>query len=161
MPSFDVVSQVDLQELDNAVNQARKELGQRYDFKGSDTEVELEDTVIRVVSADDFKVKAATEVVESKLVRRGISLKSLVRGEIEPAANSRAKQKLEIQQGISKEKGKAIVKSLKEAKLKVQAQIQEDQVRVTGKKRDDLQAAIELLKKADYDLPLQFINMRD
>ncbi len=161
MPSFDVVSQVDLQELDNAVNQARKELGQRYDFKGSDTEVELEEALIRVISADDFKVKAATEVVESKLVRRGISLKSVLRGDIEPAANSRAKQKLEIQQGISKEKGKAIVKRLKEAKLKVQAQIQEDQVRVTGKKRDDLQEAIKLLKESDFGQPLQFVNMRD
>ncbi len=161
MPSFDVVSQVDLQELDNAVNQARKELGQRYDFKGTDTEVELDEAEIRIVSADDYKVKAAAEVVESKLVRRGISLKSVVRGDVEPAAGGRARQKLEIQQGISTEKGKAIAKSIKEAKLKVQAQIQEDQVRVTGKKRDDLQAAIQLLKEADFGLPLQFINMRD
>lgn len=161
MPSFDVVSQVDLQEVDNAVNQARKEIGQRYDFKGTDTEVELEGAEIRVVSADDYKVKASVEVVESKLVRRGISLKSVVRGEIEPAAGGRARQKLEIQRGISTEKGKAIVKRIKDAKLKVQAQIQDDQVRVTGKKRDDLQAVIQLLKEADFDLPLQFVNMRD
>lgn len=161
MPSFDVVSQVDLQEVDNAVNQARKEIGQRYDFKGTDTAIELDGAEIRVVSTDDYKVKAAVEVVESKLVRRGVSLKSLVRGEVEPAAGGRARQHLEIQRGVSTEKGRAIVKLIKDAKLKVQAQIQEDQVRVTGKKRDDLQAVIQLLKEADFDLPLQFVNMRD
>lgn len=161
MPSFDVVSRVDLQEVDNAVNQARKELGQRYDFKGSGTEVDLEGAEIKIVSADEYKVKAATEVVESKLVRRGISLKSVSKGEVEPAAGGRAKQKLDIQQGISTEKGRAIVKRIKDSKLKVQAQIQEDQVRVTGKKRDDLQAVIQLLKEADFGLALQFVNMRD
>lgn len=161
MPSFDVVSRVDLQEIDNAVNQARKELGQRYDFKGTDTEVELSESEVKIVSADEYKVKAATEVVESKLVRRGISLKSVSKGEVEPAAGGRARLKLDIQQGISTEKGKAIVKRIKDAKLKVQAQIQDDQVRVTGKKRDDLQAVIQLLKDADFGLALQFVNMRD
>ncbi len=161
MPSFDVVSEVDLQEIDNAVNQARKELGQRYDFKGSDTEVELDEAEIRLVSADDYRVKAAAEVVESKLVRRGISMKAVVRGQVEPATGGRAKLKLSIQRGVSTEKGKAIVRLIKDAKLKVQAQIQDEQVRVTGKKRDDLQAAIQLLKEAELDLPLQFVNMRD
>jgi uncharacterized protein YajQ (UPF0234 family) len=161
MPSFDVVSRVDLQEIDNAVNQARKELGQRYDFKGTDTEVELTESEIKIVSADEYKVKAAAEVVESKLVRRGIPLKSVSKGEVEPAAGGRARLKLDIQQGISTEKGKAIVKRIKDAKLKVQAQIQDDQVRVTGKKRDDLQAVIQLLKDADFGLALQFANMRD
>ncbi len=161
MPSFDVVSQVDLQEVDNAVNQARKELGQRYDFKGTDTEVEADATEIRLVSTDDFKVKAALEVLESKLVKRGISLKALSRGPIEPAASGRAKQKVEIQTGISTEKARSIVKKIKDAKLKVQAQIREDEVRVTGKKRDDLQDVIQLLKDSDFELPLQFVNMRD
>jgi cyclic-di-GMP-binding protein len=161
MPAFDVVSQVDLQEVDNAVNQARKEIGQRYDFKGTNTEVEVEGAEIRVVSTDDYKVKAAVEVIESKLVRRGISLKSVLRGEVEPAAGGRARQKLDIQRGISTDKGKAIVKRIKDAKLKVQAQIQDDQVRVSGKNRDDLQAVIQLLKDADLGLPLQFVNMRD
>lgn len=161
MPSFDVVSQVDLQEVDNAVNQARKEIGQRYDFKGTDTEIDLDEAEIRVVSSDDYKVRAAVEVIESKLAKRGISLKSIVRGAIEPAAGGRSKTELEIQRGISNEKGRAIVKRIKDAKLKVQAQIQEDQVRVSGKKRDDLQTAIQVLKNSDFELPLQFINMRD
>ncbi len=161
MPSFDVVSEVDLQEVDNAVNQARKELGQRYDFKGSNTEIELDKSEIRIVSADDYKVKAAGEVVESKLVRRGISLKALKRSAVEPAASGRAKQTLEIQRGISTDHGRAIVKMIKGAKLKVQAQIQDDQVRVSGKKRDDLQSVIALLKESDFELPLQFVNMRD
>ena len=161
MPTFDVVSQVDLQEIDNAVNQARKELGQRYDFKGSDTEVDLDETEIRIASADDFRVKAAAEVVESKLVRRGISMKAVVRGNVEPASGGRAKLTLTLQKGISTDKGRAIVKLIKDAKLKVQAQIQDDQVRVSGKKRDDLQAVIQLLKEADLDLPLQYVNMRD
>ena len=161
MPSFDVVSEIDLQEVDNAVNQARKELGQRYDFKGSNTEVEVDSAEIRVTSADDYKVKAAAEVIESKLVRRGISLKAVRRSKVEPAANGRAKQTLEILHGLSTENGKAIVKIIKAAKLKVQAQIQDNQVRVSGKKRDDLQQVIGLLKDSDFELPLQFVNMRD
>jgi len=161
MPSFDVVSEVDLQEVDNAVNQARKELEQRYDFKGSDTVVERDEAEIRLVSADEYRVEAAAEVVESKLVRRGIAMRAVVRGKVEPAAGGRAKLTLTIQRGISTEKGKEIVKLIKDAKLKVQAQIQEDQVRVTGKKRDDLQAVIQLLKGADVGLPLQFGNMRE
>lgn len=161
MPSFDVVSQVDLQEVDNAVNQARKEVDQRYDFKGSATSVDHDETEIRIVSADDYRVKAAAEVVESKLVKRGISMKALVRGEIEPASGGRARMNITIQKGISTEKGRAIVKAIKDAKLKVQAQIQDEQVRVNGKKRDDLQAVIQLLRQADFGLPLQYVNMRD
>jgi len=161
MPSFDVVSEVDLQEVDNAINQARKEIGQRYDFKGSNTEIELDDKEIRVVSADDYKVKASVEVIESKLVKRGISMKALRRGEVEPAASGRAKQKIEVQTGISTDQARSIVKAIKGAKLKVQAQIQDKQVRISGKKRDDLQRVIELLKAEDFGLPLQFVNMRD
>jgi len=161
MPSFDVVSQVDRQEVDNAVNQTRKEIGQRYDFKGNKTEIVLEGDSIQIVSDDDFKVKAAVDILQSKLVRRSISLKALVYGKIEPAAGGRAKQTITVQQGIAIEKARQIVKLVKEKKLKVQSQIQGDQVRVSGKKRDDLQAVIQLLKAQDLDLPLQFINYRE
>lgn len=161
MPSFDVVSQVDRQEVDNAVNQTRKEIEQRYDFKGTKTEIALEDDSIQIVSEDDFKVKAAVDILQSKLARRGVSLKALVYGKIEPAAGGRAKQTITVQQGIAIEKARQIVKLVKDAKLKVQSQIQGDQVRVSGKKRDDLQAVIQLLKAQDLDLPLQFINYRE
>jgi hypothetical protein len=161
MPSFDVVSQVDRQEIDNALNQTRKEIGQRYDFKGSKTEIREEGDDIHIVSDDNYKAKAVVDVLQSKLVRRGVSLKALVYGPIEPAAGGLAKQTLTVQQGIDTDKAKHIVKLIKDAKLKVQAQIQADQVRVTGKKRDDLQSVIQLLKQQDLDLPLQFINFRE
>jgi uncharacterized protein YajQ (UPF0234 family) len=161
MPSFDAVSQVDRQEVDNAVNQARKEIAQRYDFKGSKTEIALEGDVIHVDSADEYKVKAAVDVLQSKLVRRGISLKALVYGKIEPSAGGRAKQDLTVQQGIDTDKARAMVKLVKDRKLKVQAQIQGDQVRISGKKRDDLQTVIQALKDEDFGLPLQFVNFRD
>lgn len=161
MPSFDVVSEVDLQEVDNAINQTRKEVGQRYDFKGTSTEIEQEDATLRVISDDDYKVAAVVDVLQSKLVRRGVSLKSLVYGKVEPGPGGRAKQTITIQQGIDDEKARNITKLVKESKLKVQAQIQGDQVRISGKKRDDLQEAIQLLKQADLDLPLQFINFRE
>lgn len=161
MPSFDVVSQVDLQEIDNAVNQTRKEVAQRYDFKGSDTLIEHEATEIRVTSSDDYKVKAVVEVLQGKAAKRQIPLKAFVYGKIEPAYGGRAKQVVTVQQGIATEKARQIVKVIKDAKLKVQAQIQADQVRVSGKSRDDLQQAIALLKQQDLDLPLQFINFRD
>jgi len=161
MPSFDVVSQVDMQEVDNALNQARKEIDQRYDFKGSKTELTVEESTIHINSSDDYKVKAALDILQSKLVRRNISLKAIVPGKIEAAAGGRAKQELTVQQGIETEKGRAIVKAVKNSKLKVQSQIQGDQVRISGKKRDDLQAAIQLLKQEDFGLPLQFINFRD
>ena len=161
MPSFDVVSQVDRQEIDNALNQTRKEVGQRYDFKGSKTEITDEPESISITSDDDFKVKAVVDVLQSKLVRRGLSLKSFVYGKVEPASGGLAKQVITIQQGIDTERARKIVKVLKDSKIKVQAQIQADQVRVSGKKRDDLQGAIQLLKQQDLDLPLQFINFRD
>jgi uncharacterized protein YajQ (UPF0234 family) len=161
MPSFDVVSQVDRQEIDNALNQTRKEVGQRYDFKGSKTDIRQEGDDIHIVSDDDHKVKAVVDVLQSKLVRRGVSLKALVYGTIDPAAGGLAKQTVTVQQGIDTDKARALVKLIKDSKLKVQAQIQADQVRVTGKKRDDLQAAIQLLKQQDLDLPLQFTNFRD
>lgn len=161
MPSFDIVSQVDRQELDNAVNQTRKEIGQRYDFKGTKTEITLEEDSIQILSDDDFKVKAAVDILQSKLVRRNVSLKALVYGKIEPAAGGLAKQTLTVQQGIDIDRARQIVKLVKDSKLKVQGQIQADQVRITGKKRDDLQAVIQLLKAQDLGLPLQVVNYRD
>lgn len=161
MPSFDVVSKVDPQEIDNALNQTRKEIAQRYDFKDTNTEIQFEENAIRIVSEDDFKVKAAVDILQSKLVRRGVSLKALIYGKIEPAAGGRAKQSITVQQGIEIEKARAIVKLVKDSKLKVQSQIQADQVRVSGKNRDDLQAAIQLLKAQDLGLPLQFVNYRE
>jgi uncharacterized protein YajQ (UPF0234 family) len=161
MPSFDVVSRVDMQEIDNAVNQTRKEVTQRYDFKGSDTELTLDGTEIRIVSADEFKVKAVVDVLQSKMVRRQVPLKALTYGKVEPAAAGRARQVVTIQQGIATEKGRQIVKLVKDSKLKVQVQIQADQVRVTGKNRDDLQRVIQLLRQQDLDVPLQFVNFRD
>jgi uncharacterized protein YajQ (UPF0234 family) len=161
MPSFDVVSKVDPQEVDNALNQARKEIAQRYDFKGTKTEIREEENLVHIVSDDEFKVKAVVDVLQSKMVRRGVSLKALVYGKIEPAAGGLAKQTITVQQGIDTDKAREIVKLIKDSKLKVQSQIQGDQVRVSGKKRDDLQAVIQLLKAQDLDLPLQFVNYRD
>ncbi|HUI25112.1 MAG TPA: YajQ family cyclic di-GMP-binding protein [Candidatus Kryptonia bacterium] len=161
MPSFDAVSQVDRQEIENALNQARKEISQRYDFKDTKTTIDLEEDEIHINSVDDFKVKATVEVLQEKLARRHVPLKALIYGPIEPAAGGRAKQTITVQQGIATEKARDIVKTIKDAKLKVQAQIQADQVRVSGKKRDDLQAAIALLKQHDFGLPLQFVNFRE
>jgi len=161
MPSFDIVSKVDAQEVDNAVNQARKEVEQRYDLKGTQTEIALDQNEIRIVSADDFKVKAVAEVLQAKLARRNVPLKALQYAKIEPAAGGRAKQTITVRQGIDTEHARQIVKLIKDAKLKVQAQIQEDQVRVGGKKRDDLQAVLQMLKQENLDLPLQFVNYRD
>jgi uncharacterized protein YajQ (UPF0234 family) len=161
MPSFDVVSEVDRQEVDNAVNQTRKEVAQRYDLKSANAEIELEKDEIRITASDEYTVKVVVDVLQSKFVRRAISLKALSYADIEPAGGGRAKQKITVQQGIQTEKAREIVKLIKDRKLKVQAQIQNDQVRVSGKKRDDLQQVIQLLKQHDFDLPLQFSNFRD
>ena len=161
MPSFDVVSKVDMQEVDNAINQTRKEIAQRYDLKGSKTSIQVEENLIHIVSDDDFKVKAAVDILQSKMVRRGVALKALIYGKIEAAAGGLAKQSITVQQGIDTDKARQIVKLVKDSKLKVQSQIQADQVRISGKKRDDLQAVIQLLKAQDLDLPLQFSNYRD
>jgi len=160
MPSFDVVSKVDMQEIDNAVNQALKEISQRYDFKGTHNEINLEEDSIVLLGADDYKLQAVTEVLRGKLARRDLSPKCLDFGKKEPASSGAVRQRVAIVQGISKEKGKEIIKLIKEAKIKVQAQIMEDQVRVSGKKIDDLQEVIQLLKSKDLGIELQFINMR-
>lgn len=161
MPSFDIVSKVEMQEIDNAVNQTVKEISQRYDFKGSKCEITLEKDAIKLLADDDYKLKAVVDILQSKCIKRGISLKSLQYGNVEPASGGMVRQAVAIQQGISKEKGKDIIAVVKESKLKVQAQIQDDQVRVTGKNRDDLQEVIRLLKGKDLGVELQFVNFRD
>lgn len=160
MPSFDVVSKVDLQEVDNAVNQAVKEIGTRYDFKGTTNEVELSAEGIKILAADEYKLKAIKDILIEKLVRRNVSPKCLHYGTEETASAGAVRQKATLVQGISKEKGKEIIKLIKETKLKVQAQIMEEQVRVSGKKLDDLQAVMQLLKQKDLEIELQFENMR-
>jgi cyclic-di-GMP-binding protein len=160
MPSFDVVSKVDLQEIDNAVNQTRKEVAQRFDFKGTHNEIDLEESAIVLLGADDYKLEAVVDILKGKLVRRNVSPKCLDFGKKEPASGGAVRQRIGIVQGISKEKGKDLIKAIKDSKLKVQAQIMEDQVRVTGKQIDDLQEVIQLLKGQDFGVELQFVNMR-
>jgi len=161
VPSFDVVSKVDLQEVENALNQTRKEVTQRYDLKDTKTEIAWDKKDLVITSADDFKVQAVLDVLQSKLVRRGVPLKNLEYGKVEPAAGGRARQTITVRQGIDSDKAREIVKQVKQSGLKVQSQILEDQVRVSGKKRDDLQAVIQLLKGADFGLALQFVNFRE
>lgn len=160
--SFDVVSKVDLDEVKNAVTQAMKEIGQRFDFKGSVSSIELkDDTVLALHSDDEVRLKAVIDVLQSKLFKRGVSIKNLEYGKIEGASKGTVRQDIKILQGIPTEKAKGLVKVLKESKIKVQAAIQSDQVRVSGKNRDDLQEAIALLKKNDQGLELQFTNYRN
>jgi len=161
MPSFDIVSKVDMQEVDNAVNQAIKEIGQRYDFKGSKCQITPEKDSVKILADDDYKLKAVVDVLQSKFMKRNISIKALQYGKVEPASGGMVRQIITVQQGISKEKAKEITTAIKESKLKVQAQIQDDQVRVTGKNRDDLQEAIQLLKGKDMNVEMQFTNFRE
>jgi uncharacterized protein YajQ (UPF0234 family) len=160
--SFDVVSEVDLAEVKNAVNQANTEVKQRYDLKSSDSNISLDEKApnLTIDSADEYTVTAVKDVLSQKLVRRGVSLKALTLGRIEPAAGGRVRQEIALQQGIPMEKAKEIVKEIKEAKLKVQASIDGDQVRVTGKNRDDLQEVITLLKGTDFGIDMSFTNYR-
>lgn len=162
MPSFDIVVKVNLQEVDNAVNQAQKELAQRYDFKGSKAEIQWDKKgEIILVAEDDFKMKALTDLLQTKMVKRGVSLKNATYGKIEGVMGSSIRQKITLQQGIPTEKAKEVVKLIKDMKLKVQPQIQDEQVRVTGKKRDDLQEAIAVVRKADFGMDVEFENFRD
>ena len=160
MPSFDIVSKVDMQEVDNAINQTVKEIAQRYDFKGSKCEVTLEKESIKVLADDDFKLKAVIDILQSKFVKRNISPKALQYGKAEQASGSMVRQIITLQVGISKEKAKEIGQVIKETKLKVQSQIQDDQLRVTGKNIDDLQEVIRVLKGKDLDIDMQFVNFR-
>ncbi len=160
MPSFDIVSKIDLQEVDNAVNQALKEVGQRYDFKGTHNEIELDKDSIKILAADEYKLQAIKEILIGKLVRRNVSPKCLDYGKEESASGGAVRVRATLVQGISKEKAKDIVKLIKDSKLKVQPQIMDDQVRVSGKKIDDLQEVIQLLRSQDVGIELQFENMR-
>lgn len=158
--SFDIVSKLDMQEVNNAVVQARKEIETRFDFKGSKSEIRFEDERITIVSDDDFKLSQVYDVLQTKLVKRDVSLKALKPGKIEPASGGTVRQVFTLQQGIDADTAKQVTKAIRDAKLKVQAQIQGDQVRVTGKSRDDLQSVIQLLREQDISVPLQFTNYR-
>ncbi len=161
MPSFDIVSQVDMQEVRNAVDQASRELVNRYDFKGTNTTVKLSDEGITVESSADGRLDAAVDVLKTKLVKRSVSLKSISGGEPNEIGGGRYKAVFTLNEGIAQDAAKELTKDIKEMKLKVQVQIQGDQLRVSGKKRDDLQNVIAAVKTMDFKLPLQYINFRD
>lgn len=162
MPSFDVVSEVDLQEVDNAVNQVRKEIGTRYDFKGSKSKVVRSDAEITIHGDDDYKLEQVVEMLKEKFIRRKIDVRALSFGSVEPASGSMVRQVVTVRQGIETEKGKKLVKIIKASKLKVQAAIQGAELRVTGKKRDDLQEVMALIRAdKSLEIPLQFSNFRD
>jgi uncharacterized protein YajQ (UPF0234 family) len=158
--SFDIVSKTDMQEVANAIQQAQKELAQRFDFKGSKSSIELAAEEIVLVSDDEGKLVSVKDILESKLVKRKVALKALDYGKIEQAAGGTVRQRAKIVQGIETEKAKAIVKAIKDAKVKVQASIQADQVRVVGRSKDDLQRAMSIAREGDYGIPLQFTNYR-
>jgi uncharacterized protein YajQ (UPF0234 family) len=160
--SFDVVSKIEIPEVLNAVQQAQKEIHQRYDLKDSRSNIELKekDNKILLASQDEFKLKAVIDILESKLVKRKVPLKGLTYGQVEPAAGSTVRQEITLQQGIPTEKAREIVKKVKDAKLKVQASIQGDFVRVSGRDRDALQAVIKLLRDSDFGIDMQFTNYR-
>lgn len=160
--SFDIVCEVDKQEVTNAVAQARKEIGQRFDFKGSKSSIELDKDrgAITLVSDDEQKMRSVIEVLQSKLVKRGVPLKALGYGKLEQAAGNTVRQVVTLQQGVPQEKAKEIVKLIKDTKLKVSAEIQKDQVRVRAKKIDDLQAVMAKIKEKDFGIYLQFSNYR-
>ncbi len=158
--TFDIVSKVDMQEVVNAVHQAEKELEQRFDFKNSKSEIKLEGEKISLVSDDDFKLKNVVDILETKLIKRGVSLKALSYGKVQPAAGDTVKQEVTLVQGLDQDKAKKINKLIKDSKIKVNSSIQGDQIRVTGKNKDDLQAVITLLRSADLDFEIQFVNYR-
>ncbi len=160
MPSFDVVSEIDMHELANALDQVNREVSTRYDFKGSDASVEHQDSAIKLEAANEFQLDQMRDILHLKITKRGIDIAVLEEGKIE-TSNLRAKQTLIIKQGVDSVTAKKIVKSIKDSKIKVQASIQGEQVRVNGKKRDDLQSAMQLLREGDINLPLQFNNFRD
>jgi cyclic-di-GMP-binding protein len=158
--SFDIVSKTDMAEVLNAVQQAQKELAQRFDFKGSKSEIELKDEELILLSDDEGKLISLKDIIETKLVKRKVSLKALDYGKIEAATMGTVRQKAKIIQGLETEKAKAIVKAIKDAKVKVQASIQSDQVRVVGRSKDDLQRAMSVVKEGNFGVPLQFTNYR-
>lgn len=158
--SFDIVSQIDLQEVKNAIEQAMKEIQQRFDFKGSKSKISLEEKEMVVISDDEYKLKSVIDILQSKLVKRGIPLKALTYQKFEEALGGTIRQKITLQEGIPQEKAKEIVKEIKQSKFKVQAQIQGDQLRVSGKNKDDLQEIMKHLKGRDFGIDMQFTNYR-
>ena len=160
--SFDIVSEVNLQEVDNAVNQAQKEIIQRYDFKGIHTSIELDQKEKKIIlkTGDEFHLKSVVDILQSKLIKRNVPIKALRYGAIEQAAGSTARQTITLQVGIAKDDAKLIVKLVKDSKLKVQTQIMEDQVRVSGKNKDDLQAVMALMRNHEFAFAYQFVNYR-
>ena len=160
--SFDVVCKIDMQEMDNAVNQVGKELAQRFDFKGSKSKIDFDRVkgTLTLHAEDDFRLRSMNDILQSKVIKRGISLKALVYEKVEQAGGDMVRQLVNIQQGIPQDKAKEIVRMIKDAKIKVGAAIQQDHVRVTGKNKDDLQAVIALLRSADMDIDMQFVNYR-
>ena len=160
MPSFDVVSEINMHELTNAIDQVNREVSNRFDFKGTDSRVELSENTITLIAPAKFQVDQINDILQTKISKRGIDIKCLEYGAISES-NNQARQSVTVRQGIDKELAKKITKIIKESKIKVQASIQGDQVRVSGKKRDDLQETIALLKKSPIDMPLQYVNFRD
>ncbi len=160
MPSFDIVSEINMQEADNAVNQARKEVEGRYDFKGSKAEIQWDKKELILLAEDDYKIDAINNILQTKLLRRGIDIKALKFEKAVEAGGRMLRQKITLVQGIEKEKAKDLVQLIKESKLKVQSQIVDEKVRVTSKSIDELQAAMALLRNSNFEIPLQFNNMR-
>jgi len=158
--SFDIVSRIDEQELDNALNQARKEIVNRFDFKNSKTSIESDGKKITLISDDELKMRNVVDIVQGKAVRRGIDIKAFELGTLEPAAAGTVRQVISLRSGIPKEKSKALLETIKSLKLKVNAQFQDEQIRVTAKSKDELQKVITAVKAMDFELPLQFVNYR-
>jgi len=158
--TFDIVSRVDMQEVRNSVDQAVREIRTRFDFKGSRSDIIFDGEEITLIGDDDFKLRNVIDILENRLVKRGINIKALRYGKVEPAAKDTVRQKLNLVQGVDKEQSKIITRLVKESKLKVQVSIQGDQVRISGKNRDDLQEIIKIIKDYEFDIPLQFVNYR-
>ena len=161
MPSFDIVSQVDKQEIKNAVEQTNREVGNRFDFKGSDARVEQNELQLTVFADDEFKLGQVLDVLRGRLSKRNVDVRCLELGEVEKISGDKVKRPVTVRVGVAQDKAKSIVKLMKESKIKVQASIQGDAVRVSGGKKDDLQAAIQLVRQTVTDVPLQYVNFRD
>ena len=160
-PSFDIVSEVNMQEVNNAINQTTKEITQRFDFKGTKSTVEIENgNAIKIVTEDDTRMRNIVDILQSKFIKRGVAIKNLEYGKVEPAAGGMVRQSIKVKQGIDADVAKKITKDIKNMKVKVQATLQDDQIRVSGKKIDDLQTVIAFLKGQDYGVELQFSNFR-
>ncbi len=158
--SFDIVSQIDMQELDNALNQTRKEIEQRYDFRGSNATIELTDGDLKLAAEDEYKLGAILDILRQRMAKRGLSLRALEPGKVEQAAKGTVRQTVKLKQGIDKETAKKVIAAIKASKIKVTTQQQDNQIRVSGPKKDDLQAVIQLVRGQDFGIDMQFINMR-